>query len=77
MPESEYIRVKVKGPDHERSILRAQYDAQPDAYTVVDKPAEHVPGDPIEPKYKTSVSAEAAKKNTPTTGQKADTQKEL
>lgn len=59
---TEYLRVKVDGPDHEISITTEQYDAQPDAFKVLDKPAVGPDGEQLAPKYKTSPSQEAEKK---------------
>ena len=61
---SDYVRVKVDGPDHEITISQDQYDAQPDAFKVLDKPAVDNGGVPIPPKHKTTASAEAEKKAT-------------
>lgn len=58
---TEFHRVKVVGPDHEVTITDEQLSAQPDAFKVLDKPAVGNDGEPLPPKYKTSVSAEAAK----------------
>ena len=73
MPE--YVRVKIIGPDHERSVLLEQYNANPEAFIRLDKIAAHPDGTPLPPKFKTTVAAAAAKKNTQT-GQKADSEKE-
>lgn len=58
---SDHIRVRVVGPDHECTIGQDQYDAQPEAFEVLKKPAVDGGGADLPPKYKTSVSEEAAK----------------
>jgi hypothetical protein len=59
---TEYVRVKVDGPDHEITISKDQLDAQPDAFKVLDKDAVDNGGVPIPPKYKISLSSEGSKK---------------
>jgi len=61
---TDYLRVKVDGPDHEVTITQDQYDAQPDAFKVLDKDAVDAGGVPIPPKYKTSVRQKAAETKT-------------
>lgn len=56
---TDHLRVKVNGPDHEITISSDQLDAQPDAYTVLDKAAVGPDGAPLPPKYRTSVSKKA------------------
>lgn len=58
----EYLRVKQTETGHELTVSRTQYDFAPDAFEVVDKPATDAGNNPLPPKYKTSVSKEAAKK---------------
>lgn len=72
MPE--YVRVKQKETGHELSVPVAHLEAYPDGYAEVKKDAVDAAGDPLPPKYKTSVSTEAAKSNT--SGQKAASEKE-
>jgi hypothetical protein len=62
---TDYLRVKVDGPDHEVTITREQFDAQPDAFKKVDKDAVDAGGVPIPPKYRTSVAKKAAETKTP------------
>lgn len=70
-----YLRVKQNDTGHELSLSQTQYDFAPNTFTVLDKPATDAGGNPLAPKYKTSASAEAAKKASPS-GQKADPPKE-
>lgn len=70
-----YLRVKQNDTGHELSVSQTQYDFAPDTFTVLEeKPSTDAGGNPLPPKYKTSV-AEAAAKKAPS-GQKADPQKE-
>lgn len=69
MPD--YIRVKQKDTGHEVSILQSMYDFAPDAYMVLDKPATNAGGDVLPPKFKTTVTDEAAAKKKAGSGQKA------
>lgn len=59
---TEYHRVKIVGPDHERTITAEQLAAQPDAFKVIDKPAVDAGGVPLPAKHKVSVSTETGKK---------------
>lgn len=61
---TDYLRVKVDGPDHEITISQEQHDAQPDAFKVLDKEAVDAGGVPLPPKYKTSVAKKAAETKT-------------
>lgn len=70
-----FIRVKDTSTGHEISIPEALFESNRGAFTKVDKPATDSVGTPLLPKYKTSVSEEAAKKITQS-GQKADSKKE-
>lgn len=72
---TDYVRVKQADTGHELSIPRDHFEHAPDgAYDEVDKPAVDEGGDPLPPKYKTSVRAAAAKKTT--SGQSAEKSKE-
>jgi hypothetical protein len=70
---SEFIRVRDKETGHHVSILREQYDRDPDVWQELKQDATYADGTPLPAKHKTSVSTEAAKK---TGGQTADTEKE-
>lgn len=71
---AEFVRVADKETGHHLSILRSQYDANPDVWRELKQDATYADGSPLPPKHKTSVSTEAAKK---TGGQTtADTEKE-
>lgn len=70
---TEYVRVKQAETGHELSVPRAHLDAVPDgAYTVLDKDATGAGGEPLPPKYKTSVATKAAESKKPS-GQQATT----
>lgn len=74
-----YVRVRDKETGHHLSILRTQYDRNPDAWAELKQPATYSDGTPLPPKHKTSVSSEAAKKSGKAPaddGQSADTSKE-
>ena len=72
-----YVRVKQAGTGHELSVSRRHFDAAGDgAYELLsDKEAVDAAGEPLPPKYKTSVAKSAAKKAT-TSGQKAESKEE-
>lgn len=72
MPE--YVRVRDKDTGHHLSVLRSQLDRNPEAFAELKQDAAYADGTPLPVKHKTSVSAEAAKKQTG--GQTADTDKE-
>ena len=59
---SDYVRVKSKATKHEFSVPQASYDANPDAYTVLKRPATNSAGQPLPMKPYTTVSNEAGKK---------------
>lgn len=62
MPQ--FVRVKDKETGHHLSILRSQYEADGGAQVweeLADHPATDNAGDPLPPKYKTTVSAETEK----------------
>ena len=74
MPE--FVRVKQNETGHHLSVPVGHFKAAPDgAYTELKQGAADSAGNPLPPKYRTSVSSEAEKKKAPT-GQTADTQKE-
>ena len=58
MPE--YVRVRDKETGHHVSILRAQYDRNPEAWQEVKGPAAYADGTPRRPKHKTTVDQKAA-----------------
>jgi hypothetical protein len=59
----EYVRVRQSETGHHLSITRANFERAPkDAYTELSQPAADLAGNPLPPKYKTTVSAEAEKK---------------
>lgn len=60
MPDK--VRVKQKATGHELTVDEEWADQFPDDYEVLDKDAVDAAGDPLPPKYKTTVSTEAAKK---------------
>lgn len=63
-----YVRVKQVDTGHEISVPESHYKAQADAYELLEKPAEDLGGEPLQRKYKTTVSTEAARKR----GQQAE-----
>lgn len=76
---SEYVRVRDKETGHHLSVLRSQFDFNPEAFSELKQDATYADGDPLPPKHKTSVSQEAANKpgKAPAdNGQSADTSKE-
>lgn len=58
MPD--YIRVRDKETGHHVSILRSQFDRNPDAWSELQQPATFGDGSPRPVKYKTSVDQKAA-----------------
>lgn len=61
MPE--YVRVRQAETGHHITITRANFERAPkDAYTELKQDATDPGGNPLPPKYKTTVSAEAEKK---------------
>jgi hypothetical protein len=58
---AEYVRVSDKETGHHLSILRETFDANPDVWRELKQDATYLDGSPLPPKYKTSVSTEAAK----------------
>ena len=69
---AEYVRVRDKETGHHYTVTRARYDRTPDLWQELKQPATNSVGDPLPPKYKTTVSTEAAKK----AGSTANTEKE-
>lgn len=47
----EFVRVKDKGTRHEYSITRDSYEADPDPYELLSKPATQADGTPLPPKH--------------------------
>ena len=70
---AEYVRVKDKGTRHEFSIVASAYEADPDPYELLDKPATQGDGSPLPPKHYVDTKS-LSKNNQP--GQSADSQKE-
>lgn len=78
------LRVKQTDTGHELTVTQSMYDFAPDAYDVLkDKPATDGGGNPLPPKYKTTVAKSASAKRAaapqspePDHGHEADTQKE-
>lgn len=61
MPE--YVRVRQAETGHHITITRANLDRAPsEAYVELKQAATDLAGNPLPPKYKTTVSAEAEKK---------------
>lgn len=82
---TEYVRVRQAGTGHELTVPLAHFDATEDgAYKRLDKDAVDAAGDPLPPKYHTTVDDAAANKTTAskaasrpnTAGRQADTKKE-
>ena len=59
---TEYVRVRDKETGHHYSLPRERYDQSPDLWQALKQPATDAGGDPLPPKYHTSVSQEAEKK---------------
>ena len=60
MPE--YVRVRDKETGHHLSIPRAQFEREGDVWQELKQPATDAAGEPLPPKYHTSVSSETEKK---------------
>lgn len=69
---ADYVRVRDKETGHHYTVSRDRYERTPDLWQELKQPATDSAGDPLPPKFKTTVSAEAAKK----AGSTADTDKE-
>lgn len=52
----EYVRVKDKATKHELSIVRSAYDADPEPYELLEKPAAQADGTPLPAKHHKSLS---------------------
>lgn len=50
---TDFTRVKDNETGHEYSVTSDRFDASPDLFTAVDKPATDSAGEPLPPKYKT------------------------
>lgn len=59
---SKMVRVKQTETGHELSVDSEWAERFAEGYDVLDKPAVSSTGDPLPPKYRTSVSSEAEKK---------------
>lgn len=55
---SDFVRVKDNETAHEYSVSEDRYDASPDLFTKLDKPATDSIGEPLPVKYKVSLKAE-------------------
>ena len=74
---TDFVRVRDKETGHHYSVPRSRFVATPELWQELKQPATDRGGDPLPPKYHTSVSKEAEKKDSaPKTGQSADTNKE-
>lgn len=60
MPE--HVRVRDKETGHHYSVTREQFERTPDLWVELKQPATDSVGDPLPPKYKTTVSTETAKR---------------
>lgn len=61
---SDFTRVKDNETGHEYSVPTVRFEADPDLFTKVDKPATYPDGSPLPPKYKTTVAKKAAENRT-------------
>ena len=68
----EYVRVRIKGTDVEKSVPRVKWESNKDAFANVQKPAVNSNGDPLPDEI--VAATRGAKKNDD--GQSADTTKE-
>lgn len=59
---AEYVRVSDHETRHHYTIARERYERSPELWDELKQPAVDAAGDPLPPKYRTSVSAEADKK---------------
>ena len=69
------VRVRDNETGHHYTIPRSRYDRNPSAFTELKSDAVTVDGADVPPKFKTTVSTEAAKKST-NAGQSAEPNKE-
>ena len=60
MPE--YVRVRDKETGHHVTLLRSQFEREASLWQELKQPATDTAGDPLPPKYHTSVSNESGKK---------------
>lgn len=58
----EYVRVRDNETGHHYSIAKERYDQVPHLWTELKQDATDAAGDPLPPKYKTTVSTETEKK---------------
>lgn len=56
---TDYVRVRDKETGHHYSLPRDRFDSSPDLWTELKQDATDSAGDPLPPKYKTSVSADS------------------
>lgn len=68
----DYVRVRDKETGHHLSILRSQYERESDLWQELKQPATDSGGNPLQPKYHTSVSNEAEKKASPKSAATSD-----
>lgn len=66
MPRPEYVRVRDKETSHHYTITRARYDRSPDLFQELKQDATDAAGDPLPPKYHTSVAKSASEKKAAT-----------
>ncbi len=57
---TDFVRVRDNETNHEYSVAVSRFDADPDLFTKVDKPATNSSGEPLPPKYRTTVAKKAA-----------------
>lgn len=60
MPE--YVRVKDRETGHHYSVTRERFDRSPELFQELKQDATDSVGDPLPPKYKTTVAASATVK---------------
>lgn len=66
---TEYVRVRDKETGHHLSVLRSQFDRNPEAFSELKQDATYADGTPLPPKHKTTTDAEAKKKAAPAPAQ--------
>lgn len=59
---ADYVRVKDKETGHHYSVTRERYDRSPELWQELKQDAADAAGEPLPPKYHTSVSVEATKR---------------
>lgn len=57
---TDYVRVKDNETDHEYSVTVERFNSAKSLFTKLDKDAATPGGDPLPPKYKTTVAKKAA-----------------